>query len=145
MMYDILNTVFDAGRIMHLVSAHAREMYGEDSNLDLNHFFTLANAGLARIFVARDDSKIIGYTLFILHRDIFKAHVRQAECIALYVIPEYRGTFTAKRLLQFSEKMLAEKDGAMRIISTTSKDTRLQAFYSRLGYSVSNVQVTKEL
>lgn len=145
MMYDILNTAFDTGRILHLVSAHASEMYGEDSNLDLNHFFTIANAGLARVYIARDEKNIIGYAMFLLHRDLFKAHIRQAECVAFYIKPEYRGTFTAKRLLQFAEKMLAEKDGAMRIISTTSNDLKLQAFYRRLGYNVSNTQVTKEL
>lgn len=145
MMYDILNTAFDTGRILHLVSAHAKEMYGEEGNPDLNHFFTIANAGLARVYIARDENQIVGYAMFLLHRDLFKAHVRQAECVAVYVMPEYRGTFIAKRLLQFAENMLAEKDGATRLISTTSKDTRLQAFYERLGYSVSNVQVTKEL
>ena len=145
MMYDILNTAFDTGRILHLVSAHAKEMYGEEGNLDLNHFFTIANAGLARVYVARDEKVIVGYATFLLHRDLFKAHVRQAECVAVYVMPGYRGTFIAKRLLQFAEKMLAEKDGATRLISTTSKDPRLQAFYERLGYCVSNVQVTKEL
>lgn len=144
-MYDILNTAFDTGRILHLVSAHASEMYGEESNLDLNHFFTIANAGLARVYIARDEKSIIGYAMFLLHRDLFKAHIRQAECVALYIKPEYRGAFTAKRLLQFAEKMLAEKDGAMRIISTTSNDLKLQAFYRRLGYNVSNTQVTKEL
>lgn len=145
MMYDILNTAIDTGRILHLVSAHAKEMYGDDSNLDLNHFFTIANAGLARVYVARDETGIVGYTMFLLHRDLFKAHVKQAECVAVYVEPRYRGTFMAKRLFQFAEKMLTEKDGAMRLISTTSKDPRLQAFYERLGYCVSNVQVTKEL
>ena len=145
MMYDILNTAFDTGRILHLVSAHAKEMYGEEGNPDLNHFFTIANAGLARVYIARDENQIVGYAMFLLHRDLFKAHVRQAECVAVYVMPEYRGTFIAKRLLQFAENMLAEKDGATRLISTTSKDPRLQAFYKRLGYSVSNVQVTKEL
>lgn len=145
MMYDILNTAFDTGRILHLVSAHAKEMYGEEGNPDLNHFFTIANAGLARVYIARDENQIVGYAMFLLHRDLFKAHVRQAECVAVYVMPEYRGTFIAKRLLQFAEKMLVEKDGATRLISTTSKDHRLQAFYERLGYKVSNVQVTKEL
>ena len=75
MMYDILNTAIDTGRILHLVSAHASEMYGEEGNLDLNHFFTIANAGLARVYVARDEKVIVGYAMFLLHRDLFMAHV----------------------------------------------------------------------
>ena len=116
MMYDILNTAIDTGRILHLVSAHASEMYGEEGNLDLNHFFTIANAGLARVYVVRDEKVIVGYAMFLLHRDLFMAHVRQAECVAVYVIPKYRGTFIAKHLLQFAEKMLTEKDSATRTI-----------------------------
>lgn len=145
MMYDILNAAIDAGTILPLVSAHAEEMYGAESNPDLNHFFTLINAGVARVFVAKENGRAIGYAAFVLHRDLFKAHVKQAECVAIYISPQYRGTCAAKRLFLFSEKMMVGHDDISRIISTTSNNPKLQAFYARLGFKVSNIQVTKEL
>lgn len=143
--YGPLNPRIELGFILHLISDHAKEMYGDDSNLDANHLYTMANVGMVRVFIAKDGNKIIGYNIFLLGRDLFKAHITQAECIALYVKPEYRNLVIANKLMRQAENTLRIKDNTCRIVSTTSIKPGLEAFYKRLGYIVTNVQVTKEL
>ena len=146
MIYVMINPLLDMGRLLPMMAAHSEEIYGADGNFDANHLYAIINAGMARVYaVQTDEGAYAGYTIFILSRDIFQAHIKQAECIALYMKPEYRNLTSANKLMRFAENTLAHKDKVSRIISTTSNSKGLQSFYKRLGYTVSNVQVVKEL
>ena len=146
MIYTIINPLIDMGRLLPMCAAHSSEIYGADGNFDVNHLYAIINAGMTRVFAAQTENGLYaGYAMFILSRDLFKAHIKQAECIALYMKPEYRNLTSANKLMRFAENTLAHKDKVSRIISTTSNSRGLQGFYKRLGYTVSNVQVVKEL
>lgn len=146
LVYTILNPHIDAGRLLPMFAAHSEEMYGDQGNFDICHLQAMANADLVRIFAVQNCSgQYIGYAMFLLNRDIFKAHKRQAECIAFYVRPEYRNLVIASKLMRHAENALAYLDKVVKVVTTTSNNKSLQAFYERLGYSVTNVQVTKEL
>jgi len=146
MIYTIINPLIDMGRLLPMCAAHSTEIYGVEGNFDANHLYAIINAGMARVFTAQiKNGQYAGYAIFIMSRDLFQAHIKQAECIAVYIKPEYRNLTTINKLMRFAENTLAHKDSVSRIISTTSNKRGLENLYKRLGYSVSNIQVTKEL
>ena len=143
--YERLNHCVDMGRLLGIVAEHTSELHGPDSNFDVQHMLTILNAGMGRVFVVRDGDEIVGYSVYVVSRDLFYAHIRQAECVAIFVRKVRRGTILAKRLAMFGENYLRDKDQVTRVIATTSNDKRFEAFYTRMGYEVVNVQVAKEL
>lgn len=143
--YEPLNHFVDTGRLLKIVAEHTSELHGPDSNFDVQHMMTILNAGMGRIFVVRDEGEIVGYSVYVISRDLFYAHIRQAECVAIFVRKVRRGSILAKRLAIFGENYLRDKDQVTRVIATTSNDKRFEAFYTRMGYEVVNVQVAKEL
>lgn len=142
--YEELNLHTEFGRLLHVISDHAKEMYGDESNLDANHMSAVISAGLARGYVVYDGNKVVGYTMMMLSRDLFKAHVLTAECVAIYVQPAHRNGVVASRLLAFSAMRL-EQEGAKQIIITANNDKRLVKYYERLGFSQCNIQMVKEI
>lgn len=144
-VYDILVPQTHVGTILPLMCAHAQEIYGQEANLDVGHVAIMINAGFTRFFIARDDTGIIGYTFYALNRDIFKAHLLQAECIAVYVKPERRNLVIARKLIKFSEIHLANQDRVNKVVASTNNKSGLEAFYKRMGYEVANKHVMKEL
>lgn len=146
MIYRPLNLLVEAGKLQHLISAHSKEIFGDtDTNLDLNHAYALINAGIARAYVSVYQDKIIGYTFYVLSRDFFNADTLRAECLAIYVKPEFRGTSIAKKLMAFAENALATVDKVTELVITTGNQKKFEKFYGRMGYSIKNVQMTKGL
>lgn len=142
--YEELNLHTEFGRLLHVISDHAKEMYGEDSNLDVSHMSAVISAGLARGYVVYNDTKVVGYALMMLSRDLFKAHIRTAECVAIYIQPAHRNGVIASRLLAFSAMRL-EQEGVKQIVITANNNRRLAKYYERLGFSQCNIQMVKEL
>lgn len=145
MTYTILNPHVELGALLQIAAEHAEEMYPGKHNFDINQLCALVAAGLVRIFVARDETGICGYCMYIINRDLFLAHLKQAECVAIYIRPEKRGYAPVSRLMRLAETWLKEKDQVQKITSTTSNNERMQNFYARLGYTVVNTQIAKEL
>ena len=142
--YEELNLHVDFGRLLHLISDHAKEMYGDGSNLDVSHMSAVISAGLAKCYVVYTGTTPIGYALMILSRDLFRAHIRTAECVAIYVQPAHRNGIVASRLLAFSSLRL-ESEGVNQIVITANNDKRLVKYYERLGFTQRNIQMAKEI
>lgn len=144
MRYEELNLHTELGRILNVVSDHAKELYGPSNNLDINHMSAVVAAGLARGYVVYSNDIVVGYALMLLGRDLFRAHIRTAECVAVYIQPAHRNGIVASRLLSFASMRL-EQEAINQVVITANNDKRLVKYYERLGFSQSNIQMTKEI
>lgn len=140
-----LNLLVDAGRLLPIISEHGQLMYGEESNIDLHHMNAIIMGNAARCFILEKQGKIIGYTFYLLSRDLFLAHKKQAECIAIYIKKEFRSYALVSKLMRTSETALKDLDSTERIIVTAGPAQELRKLYERGGYNVVNTQMAKEL
>ena len=142
--YDEVNLHTEFGKLLHIVSDHTLEMYGSQGNLDISHMSAAVAAGLVRGYAAYRGGDVVGYALFMLSRDLFKAHVRVAECVAVFVYKAHRNSVVASRLLAFAAMRL-EREGVNQLIITANNDERLARYYERLGFKKCNIQMVKEI
>ena len=142
--YDELNLHVEFGKLLHVISDHAREMYGDQSNLDVSHMSAAIAANIVRGYVVYKGDEIAGYALFMLSRDLFKAHIRTAECVAVFINKAHRNGVVASRLLAFSSMRL-EHEGVNQLIITANNSERLANYYARLGFKKCNIQMVKEM
>jgi GNAT superfamily N-acetyltransferase len=137
---------FDLGKLMPMMMENAIERYGADTNLNFNYLQAAINNELAKVFVVRYGGVYIGYTVFILNRDLFRAHIKQAECLVIYISPDYRGVKPfAQELIKFAEIWLRDVCKTDRILVATSMNKGLAAFYKRLGYATAEIHMSKDL
>ena len=142
--YELLNTAVELGKVAAIMAQHDAELYPEDGNPDLQAFTSMVNAGMTRIYVVKKDMRIVGYALFVLSRDFFRAHIVQAECISIYIKPESRGLYF-KRLMQFAERELKHEHVNRLLVGANTSVKSLEKLYARFGFKPINVMMSKEI
>lgn len=98
---------------------------------DWEKYASLEEIGKLKIFTARDSDKLVGYFIFFVDYHLHHKDFLYATHDIFFVLPEYRQSTIAIKLLMFSEKYLYE-DGVQFIsINTTIKkpfDSILEKF-----------------
>jgi GNAT superfamily N-acetyltransferase len=89
-----------------LMAAHWAELYDTPFKLDTNTVEAAMAANLCRLFVAREDDKIIGYALYLLSPALFNMGTVEATEMGVFIDPEYRKGSLAVRLLSFADREL---------------------------------------
>lgn len=100
------------GEMKPLFEKHYKEiaMYQDkiELNPDYDRYYELEKNGGLQIYTARDDEKLIGYTIYFTNKHLhYKDHLYAANDI-IYVDPEYRGSLMAFDLLHFADEQLKE-------------------------------------
>lgn len=102
-------------------------------SLDLDKYKMLSDIGWLKIFTARQESKLVGYAVFILNPNLQVANSFTAVNNALFVDKPLRKLGLGKALLEFSENEL--KSCGVHAITLVSKDLHpLDGLYESLGY-----------
>ena len=105
-------------------------------NLDRQRYAEFEAEGLLRLYTARTvTGQLIGYTQFILGRNLHHCEQRDAWHDATYLLPEYRGNRTGKTLLAFADLHLIN-DGADAIYQHVTPRGTHGAMLERMGYGV---------
>ena len=143
-IYEQLNTAVELGKVAAIMAQHDAELYPEDGNPDLQAFTSIVNAGMARIYVVKDGTKVLGYALFVLSRDFFRAHIVQAECLSVYIKPEHRGVHF-KKLMQFAEMSLKREQVNRLLVNAVTSQKNLEKLYARYGFKTLTTMMSKEL
>ena len=143
--YEQINLHKYAGKLLNMLVAHACEVFGEDHNFDIIYMSKLIELNLVRAYGAIEDEKIVGYAMFVLSKNMFRAHVTQAECTALYIQPAYRDYKKCVNLFKFSEKSLITHDSINEITIMNNLNSRLDKFYKRMNFKAYNTQLVKEV
>lgn len=131
------------GRTLGLLLQHGQEVVGDKFNMDLDRLMTLAHNGVLKMFIMEDDGGIHGHVMFVLGNDPLRAHDLIADCIAVYVKPEFRGP-NSVRMLKHAEVLLASY-GVTRIHAHCKVAATLGKLYERMGYEPMEITYKKEL
>ena len=143
--YNALNPSLDLGRLLHLMSDHVREVFGDEGNLNVGQMTAVTNAGMARVFTANVDNEIVGYSIYFLGRDLFRAHIKTADCVAIYMKPKYRSLARIRRLIMMAEQSLTDFDGVNKVTTSANLNPRHKALYQRFGYKPYYDQLVKDV
>jgi len=103
-------------------------------NPDWDMYAKYEEAGLLKIFTAREDGILIGYFVVIATRHLhYKDHIFAYNDI-IYIAPEHRKGFAGWRLIKYAEKKLKEQ-GATIMLINVKRHKPFDALLERLGFS----------
>lgn len=100
----------------------------------------------AVVFLAQKDNKLIGFLAGMTQNYFFSDRLKAMD-MGFYVLPEYRGTSAAIRLIERFEEWSVER-GAKDIClgQTTAVDIdKTQRFYQHLGYQTVGFNTVKHI
>ena len=100
----------------------------------------------ATAFLAIENDRIVGFVAALLHEYFFSSRKRVSD-LGLYVIPEYRGSRAALKLVKSLETW-ATGMGAddLHLGQTTAVEIdKTRQFYERLGYKTVGFNTVKHL
>jgi GNAT superfamily N-acetyltransferase len=103
-----------------LLEAHRLEISDNvEVPLDVNveAYQQSENAGFLRVYTARNDRGMVGYSAVFVHRGLHNQDNLQAAQDVFYVDPDWRGGMVGTRLLDFVEKQL-KKEGVQIVYQT---------------------------
>jgi len=103
-----------------------------------------ANESL-RVFTARLDGKLVGYSAIFVHNGIHCAHQKQATQDVFYVMPEYRGGMIGTRLIKTAEECLWCEEVQVTYQHTNVKNMLLGRLLEALGYEPDSIVYKKRL
>ena len=102
-------------------------------NPDWDAYANLEDAGVLKIFTARNEDKLIGYfVVFVKSHIHYKDHLFCYNDV-IFVDEEYRKGFTSPRLIKFAEKCL-KADGVEVMIVNTKTHKPFDSLLVWLGY-----------
>lgn len=101
-------------------------------------------AGGFHTVTARDSGKLVGYSIYVVSKNLHYASVYQAETDVFYLAPSYRKGLAGVRLLKFSEKTLKEK-GVNKVISKAKLHNQVGKLLEMIGYNPIETVYAKKL
>lgn len=117
------------------VERHYNEMNEGDDNgafdMDWDYYHQLSLSGACICITARDDGKLIGYSIYDIGTSPRYKDMLEASSSGLFVEKEYRDGKTAKRMIQAADAVM--KSIGVKETSYTSNDEQFGKFLERAG------------
>jgi GNAT superfamily N-acetyltransferase len=103
-------------------------------------------AGILRIYTGRDYGRLIGYSVFTVHKGVHYSTSLEADEDLVFVLPEHRKGRFGLQLMQFAERQLAAENVQL-VKRRTKVAERLNfgALLERMGYEPIDVIYGKRL
>jgi GNAT superfamily N-acetyltransferase len=121
-----------------IFAEHNNEVVLQDKqiSLDVNYkaYFKLAEADKLEVCTIRDNGKLVGYTLWMLHYHIHYKTSLTANSTLIYVVPEYRKGLLGYKLIKWSINKLKER-GVQRLMMGVKPNYDFGRLLERLGAS----------
>jgi GNAT superfamily N-acetyltransferase len=131
---------------LNIVTKMVTEAEFSYARLEKHKILQLYKNPNAIAFLAIDDDKIVGFMAAMVHEYFFSNRKRVSD-LGLYVLPEYRGSRAALKLVKSLETW-AKQTGAddLHLGQTTAVDIdKTRQFYERLGYKTVGFNTIKHL
>jgi GNAT superfamily N-acetyltransferase len=131
---------------LNIVTKMVTEAEFSYAKLEKHKILQLYKNPNAIAFLAIDNDKIVGFMAAMLHEYFFSSRKRVSD-LGLYVLPEYRGSRAALKLVKSLETW-AKQTGAddLHLGQTTAVDIdKTRQFYERLGYKTVGFNTIKHL
>lgn len=136
------------GEIEDLIAMHYDEIAADKHVIKLDpdwgRYQALERDSALRIFTARDEGKLVGYSVFFL---IFHHHYKSnlfAQNDMLYLMPDQRKGLAGIRLLRYSEAQLT-KDRVDKIMWNVNVKNDWRVILTRMGYVERDVIMAKAI
>lgn len=94
------------------------------------------------VYTAREESRLVGYSVFLLSYHLHYVHTLVAMNDVLYLDPGHRKGSTGIKLIRHSEADLRDR-GVDRILWHVKRDHDFRAILHRLGYADEEMVVGK--
>ena len=78
-------------------------------NPDWEQYALLDQAGILRVFTARDNKKLVGYCVVMISKSIHHKDHTFASTDVIYIKPEYRQSKTGSDLIKYAEEHCIEQ------------------------------------
>ena len=124
--------------IQGLLQAHYEEIaHYQDIPLDPDQeaYMAAEAQGQLRVYTVRDTTKLVGYGVFFVKRNIHYRSSIQAVQDILFLSPEYRKGRVGVRLIQHAEKALAA-EGVQAVYHHVKRTNQVGRLLARLGYEL---------
>ncbi len=146
MIYDFVPFHEVAGEIAknletHYNDAELKDSYGRP-NLDWDNYLAQSVAGSCRAVTARDNGKLVGYSVFCVGVNINHKTIIQASNIGMFVWKKYRGKI-AMDLIRNSDEFLRQI-GVMEVMYVM-QNKRLGSLLKRAKYDDKYVVWARDL
>ena len=130
--------------LLPLLFAHRAEvnLFGEELDPDLETYVELHRNEMLKFYTMRDDSGIVGYSLYHIYNHLHHRKVKVAQADLIYVKPEHR--LSGLKLLRYTEKALA-REGVNIILTGAPEISRLGGVLEYKGYKVLEKMYIKEI
>ena len=119
-----------------IFAKHNKEVVPSSDQIPLNvnykAYFKKEETNNLEVYTVRDDGKLIGYTLWMLHYHIHYQTSLTANSTLIYVVPEYRKGLLGYKLIKWSIQKL-KKRGVQRIMMGVKPDHDFGKLLERLG------------
>lgn len=131
--------------ILAMFNAHARELRGMETRLNIANYQTLYDMGKLIVIGARrkDNGAPVGYSIHIWYDDLHFG-LRLALDDAWFVFPQYRNRGIGKRLREVALEEL-KKIGVQIALARTKVDQSHNETMEQLGYRPYEVVFRKDL
>lgn len=108
----------------------------EEIPLDVNYkaYFKLEAMGRLETHTVRDNGRLIGYSLWMLHNHIHYKTSLTANSTLIYIMPSYRKGLLGYKLIKWSIDKIKER-GVQRIMIGIKPDHDFSKILERLGAS----------
>jgi GNAT superfamily N-acetyltransferase len=96
--------------------------------------------------LACDGDKLVGFVCGVVHESVFN-DIKRVSDIGLFVLPEYRDSDIAKKLIAHLEKWAKDQQAQQLWMGQTTGDNPrvVERFYNRLGFKTQGFNCLKEL
>lgn len=113
-------------------------------NPDMDIYRTAEEKGTLHIITARDNGKLVGYIILMVHRHLHYKHVLIATDDIHFLHPDYRQGGAGVRLFMSAEKEM-RKLGVKILVMRTKANHDHGVLFERLGYSALDRTFSKRL
>lgn len=113
-----------------------------DLDLDLEALKEMCINCEVPIVIASDKGRVIGYCIYILHKEILKKGKCSAVSLAVYMDKKYRGNLTYS-FIDKCDNMLFDNVGEISSITKTQSDERICKIAKRCGYKKAGITLIK--
>jgi predicted GNAT superfamily acetyltransferase len=113
-------------------------------NPDLNRYVGLQLAGWLIAIGAFDGDRLVGYSTAVTSPHLFNPNIIFCSTDALFIMPEYRNSYKAAKLIAETERVAKER-GAHHIIWHTRSGTQFAGMLERHGYEIDDVCMRRAL
>jgi len=136
------------GEALPLMERHKRELSPYPDvplGVAIERYCALDDAGILRVYTARIDGKLVGYSVFFVQRHLHYESLLVGVQDVLWIAPEHRGGFLGARFVKFIDAQLAIEGVQVSVQHVKLKHPDLGRLLVMYGYEASETVYLKRL